>query len=193
MKVPSLTELEQASEKLYFDAEFAEDRNPDDKEILECAQAVLPERTSVRVWQTISLHQPWASLIGRGKNFETRSWSTSYRGLLAIHAAKTTREMSLCDIEPFGSCLFTGDLALDDLPLGAIVSFCRLSACVPTEQLTALSEIERAFGDYTPGRFAWKLQDIQFLPKPIPLRGRQRMWDVELDLEAALRGEIETV
>jgi hypothetical protein len=53
MKVPSLRELEEASEKLYFDAEFAESRNPSDKEILECAQAILPERTSVRVWQII--------------------------------------------------------------------------------------------------------------------------------------------
>lgn len=37
----------------------------------------------------ISLWQPWASAISLGlKQFETRSWSTNYSGLLAIHAAK---------------------------------------------------------------------------------------------------------
>lgn len=41
--------------------------------------------------KAISLWQPWASLVPAGaKPVETRSWSTSYRGPLAIHAAKTT-------------------------------------------------------------------------------------------------------
>lgn len=38
--------------------------------------------------KAITLHQPWATLISLGvKSIETRSWSTSYRGPLAIHAA----------------------------------------------------------------------------------------------------------
>lgn len=37
----------------------------------------------------ISLWQPWASLMSIGaKKIETRSWTTSYRGWLAIHASK---------------------------------------------------------------------------------------------------------
>src|SRR5688572_9514101 len=36
----------------------------------------------------LTLHQPHASLIGRGKSIETRAWGTRYRGPLAIHAAK---------------------------------------------------------------------------------------------------------
>jgi len=39
--------------------------------------------------KALSLWQPWASLVAlRVKTIETRSWSTSYRGPLAIHAAK---------------------------------------------------------------------------------------------------------
>lgn len=39
----------------------------------------------------LTLHQPWASLIAVGvKTIETRSWSTPYRGPLAIHAGKAT-------------------------------------------------------------------------------------------------------
>ncbi|HVM07165.1 MAG TPA: ASCH domain-containing protein [Acidimicrobiales bacterium] len=42
--------------------------------------------------KAISLWQPWASLIAYGvKTIETRSWSTPYRGRIAIHAAKTTK------------------------------------------------------------------------------------------------------
>ena len=39
--------------------------------------------------KALTLTQPWASLVAIGaKRIETRSWSTPYRGLLAIHAAK---------------------------------------------------------------------------------------------------------
>src|SRR5690348_17556570 len=39
--------------------------------------------------KALTLTQPWASLVAIGaKRIETRSWSTSYRGPLAIHAAK---------------------------------------------------------------------------------------------------------
>ena len=39
--------------------------------------------------KTITLWQPWASLVVHGyKRWETRSWRTPYRGWLAIHAAK---------------------------------------------------------------------------------------------------------
>src|SRR3954451_22243677 len=37
----------------------------------------------------LTLTQPWATLVAIGaKQIETRSWGTSYRGWLAIHAAK---------------------------------------------------------------------------------------------------------
>lgn len=39
--------------------------------------------------KAITLWQPWASLLACGaKQYETRSWETSYRGPIAIHAAK---------------------------------------------------------------------------------------------------------
>lgn len=42
----------------------------------------------MNAWKVLTLHQPWASLVSLGvKSIETRSWSTKYRGPLAIHAA----------------------------------------------------------------------------------------------------------
>ncbi len=42
--------------------------------------------------KALTLWQPWASAVAVGaKRIETRSWSTEYRGPLAIHAAQTLR------------------------------------------------------------------------------------------------------
>ena len=39
--------------------------------------------------KALTITQPWATLIAIGaKRFETRGWSTPYRGPLAIHAGK---------------------------------------------------------------------------------------------------------
>lgn len=39
--------------------------------------------------KAITLWQPWALLMAlKEKEYETRSWMTTYRGPLAIHAAK---------------------------------------------------------------------------------------------------------
>lgn len=39
--------------------------------------------------KALSLKQPWASMVANGtKTIETRSWRTSYRGPLAIHASQ---------------------------------------------------------------------------------------------------------
>ena len=54
--------------------------------------------------KALTLHQPWASLIAIGaKKIETRSWATSYRGPLAIHAAVRKPDMNEHGEEgPFG-------------------------------------------------------------------------------------------
>ena len=39
---------------------------------------------------------------------------------------------------------------------------------------------QRPYGDFTPGRYAWLLADVEALPEPIPARGRQGLWRVLL-------------
>lgn len=55
----------------------------------------------------LTLTQPWASLFGRPKRIETRSWTTGYRGLVAIHASKGFPKWArnLCFEEPFYNVL----------------------------------------------------------------------------------------
>lgn len=42
---------------------------------------------------------------------------------------------------------------------------------------TFVCETELPFGDFTPGRFAWLLSDIEPLAEPVPARGRQGLWE----------------
>jgi hypothetical protein len=45
--------------------------------------------------------------------------------------------------------------------------------------LFPLTDQERAFGDYTPGRFAWLLANVKALPEPIPAKGALGLWNYE--------------
>ena len=142
----------------------------------------------------LTLTQPWGSLVAHGlKNVETRSWRTSYRGQLAIHAAKGfpayARDVLELDhfwrpLEVAGHTIGRdparrGSMAIThDLPLGAVLATARLVRCVRTEDIAPhLSSRELVFGDYEPGRWAWELADVVRLPEPIPARGMLGLWD----------------
>jgi hypothetical protein len=126
-----------------------------------------------------SLWQPWASFMELGyKRNETRSWSTAYRGLIAIHAAKTKKALLDADdiLERAGfdmsEHITTGGRNL--WPLGKIVCVVRLVDCVKTEAVRdSLTRQERAMGDYSDGRFAWMTTDLLSLEPGIPFRGVQ--------------------
>src|ERR1700690_1165855 len=139
--------------------------------------------------KALTLTQPWASLVAIGaKRIETRCWRTNYRGPLAIRAAKgfpgwakqTWRE------DPFDEVLRAafGDGSWKQidppvLPLGCVIATCTLVSCTLTSQAydERLSEQERAFGDYSLGRFAWVLEDIKPLSEPIPAKGALSLWE----------------
>lgn len=129
----------------------------------------------------VSLWQPWASAIPFGwKRIETRGWWTSYRGPLAIHAAKRWTGEEREDAADFAR--LTGDERFAGaLPLGAIVATCMLTDCIRTEQLLGsgrVSQTEQAFGNYGRGRYGWLLSDIVALPEPFAFRGAQGFFDV---------------
>ena len=126
--------------------------------------------------KAISLWQPWASAIALGyKHVETRHWSTTYRGPLAIHAAiRWTQEQ-----RDFAA----GERALGRLPkmvpLGAIVATCHLVDVRPTDELKfTVSAIERIYGNYDSGRYGWVLEDITPLDDPIAFKGKQGFFNV---------------
>lgn len=42
------------------------------------------------------------------------------------------------------------------------------------------SKKEAALGDWTPGRYAWKLANVKILQSPIPVKGKQGLWNFEM-------------
>lgn len=73
---------------------------------------------------------------------------------------------------------------------GCVLAVARLIGCYRMERgtrgvgykpyeyasLVYPSPTERAFGDWSPGRFAWVFGQIIRLPEPIPARGYQQVW-----------------
>lgn len=131
----------------------------------------------------ITLHQPWASLIALGaKRYETRSWKTPYRGTLIIHAGRVhnldafREDLRIAYRPPFRAYLEkAGITVVTALPRGAALCVVDLVDCIPTE-FADVTDQERAFGDFTPGRFAWKLENLRVFADPYIIRGAQGLW-----------------
>lgn len=137
--------------------------------------------------RTISLWQPWATLIAIGaKHYETRSWAIGYRGAIAIHAARTGNELAIAKMSPFRQVLAAAGFTHPSmLPLGAVLCVATLVDCCQAEAIYQfLSDQEKAFGNYGPGRYAWQLASVRVLATPIPASGKQGIWDWKIPGEA---------
>jgi hypothetical protein len=143
--------------------------------------------------KAISLWEIWASAMNRGlKKNETRSWPTSHRGLLAIHAAK--KPFHGRDYKPDFVDRVRRDGLLDrKLAYGFVLCIVELADCVRTELVRdSLSETELFYGDYSDKRFAWITQNRVSLPFPIPAVGRQGFfdWAVPREIAKTMPGEL---
>jgi activating signal cointegrator 1 len=149
--------------------------------------------------KAVSLHQPWASAIALGfKRIETRSWGLRYRGPLLIHAAQTVVERSVVrsQHELWSKVLApTQGRSAEDcflaLPFGYFVAVADLVDCVSTNSRETLRaacaraggkwhELEPHLGNYEPHRFAWILSNVRALPRPVPGKATQGIFEVEL-------------
>jgi hypothetical protein len=131
--------------------------------------------------KALSMTQPWAQAIFLGyKHFETLSWSTKYRGPLLIHAAKGFPKHAR-DFAQTERALGRG---LSRLPFGAIIGKVDLVEIWRVEDLEQLpgrlTGLERLYGDYSPGRYAWELANPVFFP-PFPHRGALGLFNVAVE------------
>ena len=141
--------------------------------------------------KALTLKQPWASLILSGaKRVETRSWSTNYRGplIIAASAAISKADHALCYTDPFRWHLARAGFvphpggtkgqhmqAKERLPLGCALCVVELLDCTPTAYCL-VSPLEQAFGDYTPGRWAWVLGRVWRIPNEPKVKGALHLW-----------------
>lgn len=113
--------------------------------------------------KALTVCQPYADMIAnREKTIENRTWSTSYRGLLAIHAGKSRAWLDEDDQEERPGLVF-----------GAVVATAKLIDCVRPEHLPShLKEDIHAQGPW-----CWILDEIEPLSVPILCRGAQGLWE----------------
>ncbi len=165
--------------------------------------------------KALTLHQPWAHLVAEGvKTVETRSWRTNYRGLLAIHAGLDMNACADLIVNddprniqyrpPFDRHL-TPDYAwlFGSMSHGGIVAIVELTDCWPAsdvavwlrEQINRTDidapyrqrlEDELAFGNYSPGRWAWALRLVCGVDASWVVRGYQGLWNLKPEDEFRL-------
>ena len=149
--------------------------------------------------KTLTLWQPWASLIAVGaKRWETRDWPSPAMLIghrIAIHAA--ARRIGDLDRELEAACgeVFDSPHWGLELPRGAVVCTARLTGCYQVAEYAGWARVFRLgrmvpgsdpvvpgqtadlFGNYEAGRWLWRLADIERIEPPAPARGERKLWE----------------
>lgn len=146
--------------------------------------------------KTISIWQPWASLIVHNWKFiETRSWAAPASLIgerIGIAATKHIRaEQRAAFSDPIFESYYeeTGLPPIEDLPMGSVVGTAILNSCdlITEDDLEDITERELSFGWFTPGRYAWRLRSPVAFHEPVPARGAQGIWDWDGNLRSCLK------
>ncbi len=140
----------------------------------------------------ITLWQPWASLIFTGdKQHETRGFRLPDRlagDLVAIHAAARPVRRQDLSAGLHALCLERLGRSYEfNLPLGQVLGVVRFGTAFATGDPALEPDVgsaDRYAGDWSPSRWAWPIVLAQALDKPMPAKGRQGWWRVEIDEEA---------
>ena len=139
-----------------------------------------------------TLHQPWASLVAAEvKHIETRSWRPYRRCLfnrMAIHAGR--KKMKRYP-QKHMQVLTDRYGPLWKMPFGAVVAVATLMTVAQVVGHSEAGELlyvvedgreppggiwEDPWGDFSVGRYLWVFGDIRELDEPVPVIGRQGIW-----------------
>jgi activating signal cointegrator 1 len=126
--------------------------------------------SEIKEMRSLSIAQPWAHcIVSRGKNVENRSWNTTYRGTIAIHASGAVSK------DRFSWCNKNYGIELDtkDLPYGAIVGFADLVAVITKKSVTTRTK------KWFSGDYGFVLTNVIRLKKPVPAKGALNFWKLK--------------
>jgi activating signal cointegrator 1 len=121
----------------------------------------------------LGLWQPWACLVEIGaKPYETRHFPIPVRLIGKRVAIQATGHPCVVNFDEdtieaitdaFGRCAWN-----HWLPRGCVTCTAILAESLPAEKVP-----HDLFGDYSAGRWAWRLEDVRPVSPHIPLKGRQ--------------------
>ena len=128
--------------------------------------------------KVLSITEPYATLIKNGyKKIETRSYKTSYRGELYIHASMNKKNLKVLQDQNIKNLVDT-----ENFNFGQIICKCNLVDCVYMSK-EFIAEIKKnnyqeyLCGQYEEGRYAWILADVEILDKKISAKGQLNIWN----------------
>lgn len=135
--------------------------------------------------RSISLWQPHASAIALGlKPYETRSWSTKYRGTIVICSSKkrfrhqdypTGYYQEVCKRLSDGGCPHFA------LRYGEAMCLVDLVDCIPTDALRGrIGRNAEFWGNFSQGRFAFKMENVRPVFPSVKVVGRQGWFSVNM-------------
>lgn len=149
----------------------------------------------------ISVMDPWASLLSVGaKAYETRGWEPPRSVIgqrIAIQASKGQDGLRLMAGDP-GLQRVVWDalrpISSDGACFapGCVIAVATLALVIPTDGIVGAEVLpeEKALGDWSPGRFAWRLTDPFRLRQPLPIRGKLGLFDLHPDPVTAIERQI---
>lgn len=118
----------------------------------------------------LSVRQPWAWMLFRGKPVENRDWYSGYRGPLAIHASKgmtkTEYEDALLFVEHFDESLALLIPQPDRLVMGAVIGIVSMTGCVKHHP-----------SPFFQGKYGWVFENPQQIHPAVPAKGSLGLWD----------------
>jgi hypothetical protein len=153
----------------------------------------------------LSVWDPYATLLAIGaKVYETRSWAPPMSVIgkrIAIHAGLSQEGLRiLAADQSLQRATWTAmhaagrDTAQCWHP-GCVLAVGTLGFQISTGSISAtvgsgVPPQEFQFGDWSPGRYAWKMMDMVALSRPIPLIGRQGLFTVPFDIETEISAQM---
>ena len=120
--------------------------------------------------KVLTLKQPWATLISEGlKEYEFRSWKTSYRGKLLIHAGVSIDKE---EIKKYNY----------DYPKSRIVALVELIDCIKIDNnfnKMIKDKNSIVYGSKDREGYAWKLRLIKKIDDKKEIKGKLGLWNIE--------------
>ena len=139
--------------------------------------------------KTLTVKQPWASLIVEGiKDVENRTWKTNFRGRVLIHAGtKKVNFYNWYDSQLSNIQLISlhNDLHISDLNYSSIIGSVEIIGCrvnhpsIWAEKTMQFEIKDELSGEVEKGEiiYNWILANPIKFPEPIPAKGKLSFWD----------------
>ncbi|MCP1540003.1 hypothetical protein J2W79_005138 [Methylorubrum extorquens] len=136
--------------------------------------------------KVISVWNPYASLLAHGfKLVETRGFPAPKAligqriGIASTKVIKPEQRDAMKD-PAFARYYFETNLPreIEALPNGYLLGTVLLHSCseITEEDLEDVTDEEKLYGWWKPGRFAWRCRKPEPFAKPVPVRGAQGIW-----------------